>query len=629
LDDDFLSLIRERQNHGGIQLASAYVDTVWSCLGDDRCAKKWGDLEGAALDTACKEAESRPVYRNAEMVVKGGWHRLDADGAPKLFGNAKQLRKSTPKACMDFDCVLTATIKDRDGDVLESRGAKVDPMMPLLWQHIPLQPIGKFISLMSQDDKRLVAHFAILDNEFGRDAAELVEFGALRMSHGFRPIAFEPLKKDKTDVEFQPGWRVREFEIMEASLVSVPSNVESIITAFSRNKLHSPLIKGYAQALYERRPSLVVGGFDATGTVANPCACGKAICTCKAKALGDDSASGGTEVTPAVNVPAGICKSPGCTEKAMKGSDYCVKHAKKSFSDWYEHNKNLVIPVRILERLCPDCATKAKAKGLSGIKVSAFKEPANMDALCGKLEGEEHPFTACTEMVSGWDDAPDDVDAFCGWLTSSCGLKSYRPIGENKSLEAIMETKATSSRAKNLSLMKESHDLFGETHDHPKTGDGHKAMCKSGMEHLKTAIGKPDDDDDDDDDGKKSGRVMSTAKMESVKAAYNMAAKMADDSDMHRPGKSMMREAKGYLKAVVMSANPGVTDDANPGVTGGTNPETNVEGTPGGKAIAAMLLGHLYKRTPLDLPTLCALEEAVPVARQQAEEELLALVASE
>jgi hypothetical protein len=509
MSDELLPLIQARKSSGGILLASAYVDTVWSCLGDSRCSAKWGEIDGAKLKKALEEAKTKFVYRDDDMVVRGGWSRLEA-GEPQTFGKIKQAKKSTPKACMDFECVLTSTRKDRDGDVLESKGAELDLSMPLLWQHIPLQPIGKLVGLVSQDDQRIVTHNAIYDNEFGRDVAGFIEFGALRISHGFKPLAFKPLSKGKDDNTFEPGYHVTRFKVLETSVVSVPSNEDAIITLFSRNKLHHPLVKQWAGAISARRPAQVVGGLD--------------------KAVLDDSASGGTQITPPAT-PA-TCKQTGCKNPVIPGQSYCKDHM-KSFEDWF--------------------------------------------------------------------------DGF-----------------------TLSPTKAPSSRAQNRALVKEASDLFGETHDHPKTGDGHKAMCKDGMGHCSFVMGNGDDDDDDDDDdgdGKKAGRVMSQEKLARAQSAFNLADKMAKDADMHRAGKSMMREARGYLKSVVMSANPGVTGGANPGV-GATNPGTNYEGKPDGKSLSAdelatRLVGHLWAGTALNYPTLCALEEAVPMARQAAEEQEL------
>jgi hypothetical protein len=245
---------------------------------------------------------------------------------------------------LEFDGVLTSTRRDRDGDVLETKGAEVDPLMPLLWQHIPMQPVGKFMGLLHRSDELLPCHFGICDVPLGRDAAVLVEYGALRLSHGFTPVEFEPIK-DKDS----PGWRVKRFKIREASLVSIPSNEDAEITAFSRGKLFHPLIKGHAELLFKGRSRSVVSGFEHKRECGGTCAkcksagndsdgapgvckmpgCNQRALFCDEHVKSDDSMSGGVQVTPAPfsnNSP--LCASPGCNRKAT----VCGDHAKKGMT---------------------------------------------------------------------------------------------------------------------------------------------------------------------------------------------------------------------------------------------------------------------------------------------------------
>ena len=183
------------------------------------------------------EAESKLVYGDEDMAV------LDA----KML--AKPLRK-TPGSILDFACVMTSTATDRDGDTLKSEGAEIDPAMPLLWQHMPISPIGKFVGELGRTDKNVTVQCAIADVPLGRDAATLVEFGALRISHGFRPVKAEPKKDGK-------GWVVEKFSVFEISLVSVPANTQAVITALSREKLCHPMVKSWAQGIADKRPATV------------------------------------------------------------------------------------------------------------------------------------------------------------------------------------------------------------------------------------------------------------------------------------------------------------------------------------------------------------------------------------
>lgn len=243
---DILQSVKSRTKRLGIATADRHFRAIEQCFGGGFCPTKL--FESATPEQwqkSLEEAESKLTYSTSGMAVKD-----IATGGLAL----------TKGSILDFDCIITTTRKDRDGDVLESKGAKTDPMMPLLWQHTPMQPIGKLVAVTSHTNKNVSGRFAIADTELGRDAATLVEFGALRISHGFAPEEFEPLEEKNS------GWHIRKFEIFEASLVSIPSNVDAIITAFSRDKLHSPLIKGWAAKKAQKgsktRPVQIAAGVD-------------------------------------------------------------------------------------------------------------------------------------------------------------------------------------------------------------------------------------------------------------------------------------------------------------------------------------------------------------------------------
>lgn len=213
----------------GIRRAKDYLDTFGGTPAGVDDPSLWAEK--------LAEAESKLVYGDDDTAL------IDA----KML--AKPLRK-TPGAVLDFACVLTSTATDRDGDTLKSEGAELDPAMPLLWQHMPIQPIGKFVGELGRTEKNVTVQCAIADIPLGRDAATLVEFGALRISHGFRPTKAAPKKDGK-------GWLIEKFSVVEVSLVSVPSNPQAVITAFSREKLHTPLVKSWAKALADARPVAV------------------------------------------------------------------------------------------------------------------------------------------------------------------------------------------------------------------------------------------------------------------------------------------------------------------------------------------------------------------------------------
>jgi hypothetical protein len=254
-NERFLEFVRARKSSGRgfIGTADAYLRELQGCLSAGGCAASAAKLATAEQwAKSLGEAELKPVYTNDELVVD------KSSVLSKVAGKTPQ----TEGSILDFECVITSVKKDRDGDVLESRGAIPDPAMPLLWQHSPWEPIGKMVAITGQNSKRVTGKFAIADTQLGRDAAVLTEFGALRISHGFSPLEYEPLEGKDASPEEWTGFRVLKFEIMETSLVSVPSNTDAIILAQSRGKLHHPAVKGWAEGFVKSRPTVVKVGLD-------------------------------------------------------------------------------------------------------------------------------------------------------------------------------------------------------------------------------------------------------------------------------------------------------------------------------------------------------------------------------
>lgn len=264
--NDVLGSISQRAtvDRWGIGVASQYVKSIYDGSPSAELAKL-GDSDRWSGEVA--GASQRLTYCDDEMGVKSF-----SDGAGITAGSI-----------LEYDCVLSSRRRDRDGDILEPKGMEVDLKMPLLWQHLQMQPIGKHVAILSQDESFLKCKFAIADIPLGRDAATLVKFGALRKSHGFKPVPgeFEPveiLKNAKGEVilndKGQPivkGWHVKRATVYEGSLVSIPSNADGnmlrvyekqfdgIATAFSRDLLHDPLVKCWAKGLYDKRPVIVPG----------------------------------------------------------------------------------------------------------------------------------------------------------------------------------------------------------------------------------------------------------------------------------------------------------------------------------------------------------------------------------
>lgn len=118
---------------------------------------------------------------------------------------------------------------DRVGDVIQ-RGAfdksiKKKPVVPMLFNHNRDVVIGKLE--LSSDSYGLKVKGTILnDTKDGEQVAGLIEFGALdSMSVGMRVLSYEPVdEKDPWG-----GWIIKEAEVLEGSVVTIPANEQATI----------------------------------------------------------------------------------------------------------------------------------------------------------------------------------------------------------------------------------------------------------------------------------------------------------------------------------------------------------------------------------------------------------------
>lgn len=255
-----LESIRTRKSVSafGIAAASAYLKSMDACV-EGSCPK---DL----FQIADSELWKKEVADSANRLTYCG-EDLESDLMQKSAYEGTNLSSGS---VLEYDCVLSSRRKDRDGDILEQAGGmELDQKMPLLWQHIQLSPIGKHVKLLDQDETLTKSKFAIADTQLGRDAAVLVKMGALRKSHGFRPLEFSPVEivKGADGKDYVRGWHVKKSYVFEGSLVSIPANPDSgilttyekqadgIMTAFSRDYLKSEPVKRWAKSVYDARPA--------------------------------------------------------------------------------------------------------------------------------------------------------------------------------------------------------------------------------------------------------------------------------------------------------------------------------------------------------------------------------------
>lgn len=238
----------------GILAADRYVGSMVECLGDEQCVKLYGDLvEQPDWEAMKKEAESRLTHSNEDMVVEekhtsGNWK--DAG-----IGDIEVPKR----ALIVFRNTITSPRKDRDGDILRSEGAEVDPRMLLLWQHIPTLPIGKMLNVHYQGKDRVSLNSCIVDmNPLCHDAAVMVDEGMARFSHGFQALEVEELK-DAID-----GFDIKRYGMLEESVVSIPSNVDAeveevLLSLVDGKKLTSGFMKARAEVIRSKRATPVPG----------------------------------------------------------------------------------------------------------------------------------------------------------------------------------------------------------------------------------------------------------------------------------------------------------------------------------------------------------------------------------
>jgi HK97 family phage prohead protease len=144
------------------------------------------------------------------------------------------------------DRTLTFTIStgavDRDQDMIDVKGWQTDHFARnpvVLWAHRADElPIGKAVDF-GRDDRRLYSAVEFLPGGYG-DASELADTVYRMAADGYlnaTSVGFRPLAWDFTDDEtrgadtWMPGIDFHQQELVELSIVCVPSNPEALIDA--------------------------------------------------------------------------------------------------------------------------------------------------------------------------------------------------------------------------------------------------------------------------------------------------------------------------------------------------------------------------------------------------------------
>lgn len=142
-----------------------------------------------------------------------------------------------------LEAVLTERMVDRDSEVVEPAGARLEnfkknPVMP--WGHQSFDPPIGYWSDIKQTKERITAKGHFLPEGKSARADEVFacfETGVLRsFSIGFDPIAIS----DETVLEGQKGATITDWELLEASPVTIPANPGSLVKAFGLVSRENP-----------------------------------------------------------------------------------------------------------------------------------------------------------------------------------------------------------------------------------------------------------------------------------------------------------------------------------------------------------------------------------------------------
>jgi len=260
-NDLLLEAIRSRaekrtQFNYGILTADRYVKTFQDRLGTRSCYKHMCQTKGgrwSSFDDVLKRASETLTYANTGMVLE--------EKSPKL-PDGVVLPKNT---LIVFRHILTTNTKDRDGDILRTDGAEIDPKMLLLFQHVHTLPIGKMLAVADHTKQSLSLYSCIIDmNELCHDSAVMVDNDMGRFSHGFAAKVFD---EAKAGANAPGGYDVKKYEILEESLVSVPANPDAetedvILSLVEGGKMTSDLMKDCAASIREHKPLQVPVSLD-------------------------------------------------------------------------------------------------------------------------------------------------------------------------------------------------------------------------------------------------------------------------------------------------------------------------------------------------------------------------------
>lgn len=142
------------------------------------------------------------------------------EGLVSTFGNVDRGNDRVIKGA------FKATIKDLKARAVDISNTDFKKLMPVLWQHRRDEPIGSFIEMKETDEGLFVKGILPKDDTFvtGRVIPQMKVASVSEMSIGFMI--------DERSIDSDDVFNLEKISLFEASLVTIPMNVEASITAF-------------------------------------------------------------------------------------------------------------------------------------------------------------------------------------------------------------------------------------------------------------------------------------------------------------------------------------------------------------------------------------------------------------
>jgi HK97 family phage prohead protease len=161
---------------------------------------------------------------------------------------------------------IASTINtDRQGDIMEPKGAVFSLPMPLLWQHDAKSPIGHVIAASVTDAgikiKAQIARGVL--PEIDR-AWALIKAGLVRgLSIGFHGLEAESIKAGSGGINIGGGTRYKRWSWLELSTVTIPANSEANITTIKNIDVQTVASMAAGAMLPERELARLQRSFTA------------------------------------------------------------------------------------------------------------------------------------------------------------------------------------------------------------------------------------------------------------------------------------------------------------------------------------------------------------------------------